>query len=1042
MIEKLTIQNFKNYENQEIEFPITGFILIAGPNGSGKSGIGEAIGFSLGLEGLMSFLRQSGRKVIDLIKNEMDEAEIAIILNNKKRGEIPPFQTNSERIEIIRKIRNDGNSSIKAIGFPTTLYTLQEIHKLANFNATNPFIFIPQGKLSDLIPININRKTDIKYLEEFEKITGLTDLKFKIIESNEKLQESISILNSFKENQYQPARDFLMEIERVFELYVDFECKKLELLASQLIYHLVQKNQVEQEYNQCMEELNSSKTAFESITRQLEELQQELKYNEEKRQYLLKTLNEKNIILGPLTEKKKTLKLERINAQNTQIEEKAKLKNYQLREKELSEKIDGLKEQLNILSKDHNEDTKTNEMIMKLKALEDELDTIEREKVRKIEETSSIYLRDLKEINGSLRKEQDFYERIHFLKDEMGQVEKEINDQNSRFYPVIQRIEDFIKTRNLKILGPAGKYIEILDPKAWEAIEIALGYPILHSFITFNEKDQKEFDKYIIKNKIYNIRCYWYPPTVESPPIKEFSIPNKKVLGRVVDLIRITQDPIKLILNENNGKNWIVCQDEATADEVTKSYRKTAISVKGLIKEPTKYGEGVISSLRNANKAILSIGSRKDELEQYQREYSRLSELNKKYDLEKKTLINAFDSDIRIIKSKIEDLQQSLKSKSTAFAEIQIRIDENEKDLTKIQSEVEITNNLLKEVTNLIGELGNESDSLDTGIDKFTAEIADLDPKIKEIDISSQKSQLECDQLNDKLVEFNIRELEYRIDKLQENLNQLNTVIKEIQGKAADLLKSLQQQMQVASPIELKLYKPQEDLLEHIRVLEQNEEIKKWNLLDIHDDIIKLETIIGATKIAFDTIDKYTSAKKEFDTLEEQKKHLEITIQMRESEYKKNFEDWYSQINDLLEHLKVKFKEYIESIGGNGYIRTANLESPIIARMDLFATFKENTPPRSIASHTHSGGEKTMIIMAFILALQSLKPQPFYILDEPDAHLDPENRDKLFRMIKDASKETQYIVISPQENRERHLLPDVIFYLFNNAGKTVIKKLN
>ena len=55
-------------------------------------------------------------------------------------------------------------------------------------------------------------------------------------------------------------------------------------------------------------------------------------------------------------------------------------------------------------------------------------------------------------------------------------------------------------------------------------------------------------------------------------------------------------------------------------------------------------------------------------------------------------------------------------------------------------------------------------------------------------------------------------------------------------------------------------------------------------------------------------------------------------------------------------------------------------------------------------SRALSGGEKTMAPTVFLLALQSLKPSPFYLMDEVDAHLDTENNERLSKVLLDAFK--------------------------------------
>ncbi len=47
-----------------------------------------------------------------------------------------------------------------------------------------------------------------------------------------------------------------------------------------------------------------------------------------------------------------------------------------------------------------------------------------------------------------------------------------------------------------------------------------------------------------------------------------------------------------------------------------------------------------------------------------------------------------------------------------------------------------------------------------------------------------------------------------------------------------------------------------------------------------------------------------------------------------------------------------------------------------------------------------------------MFAIQSFKPAPFFVLDEIDAALDPQNVDKVTRFIQHNATNTQFIVIS------------------------------
>lgn len=62
-----------------------------------------------------------------------------------------------------------------------------------------------------------------------------------------------------------------------------------------------------------------------------------------------------------------------------------------------------------------------------------------------------------------------------------------------------------------------------------------------------------------------------------------------------------------------------------------------------------------------------------------------------------------------------------------------------------------------------------------------------------------------------------------------------------------------------------------------------------------------------------------------------------------------------------------------------------------------------------------SGGEKTLAAIVFVLALQKLKPSPFYLFDEADAHLDATNAERLANILSERAQNSQFIMVSLKE---------------------------
>jgi chromosome segregation protein len=59
-----------------------------------------------------------------------------------------------------------------------------------------------------------------------------------------------------------------------------------------------------------------------------------------------------------------------------------------------------------------------------------------------------------------------------------------------------------------------------------------------------------------------------------------------------------------------------------------------------------------------------------------------------------------------------------------------------------------------------------------------------------------------------------------------------------------------------------------------------------------------------------------------------------------------------------------------------------------------------------------SGGEKTMVALSLIFAIQEFRPYCFYVFDEIDAALDKHNSELLAALIKKYMTTGQYIIIT------------------------------
>jgi len=117
---------------------------------------------------------------------------------------------------------------------------------------------------------------------------------------------------------------------------------------------------------------------------------------------------------------------------------------------------------------------------------------------------------------------------------------------------------------------------------------------------------------------------------------------------------------------------------------------------------------------------------------------------------------------------------------------------------------------------------------------------------------------------------------------------------------------------------------------------------------------------------------------------------------------------------ECFNHVSAKFSElYYNFFEGEGKLELGDSLNPLEGGLLIQAKYKEDTL-KSIDAM--SGGEKSLTALAFLFAIQSFEPAPFYIFDEVDAALDKENSVKVGRMIKSISGKSQFISISHNDS--------------------------
>ncbi len=149
---------------------------------------------------------------------------------------------------------------------------------------------------------------------------------------------------------------------------------------------------------------------------------------------------------------------------------------------------------------------------------------------------------------------------------------------------------------------------------------------------------------------------------------------------------------------------------------------------------------------------------------------------------------------------------------------------------------------------------------------------------------------------------------------------------------------------------------------------------------------------------------KYKQLSIRRNQLEQERKSILDFMDEIERRKRETFLEAYTQVNTNFSYFFEKLTD-----GGTGWLSLQNPDDPFSGGLDIFAQFPGKAA-RLIASA--SGGEKSVVAVVFIFAIQHLSPMSIYLFDEIDAHLDHHNAERLADLLREQAASSQFIVIT------------------------------
>jgi chromosome segregation protein len=266
--------------------------------------------------------------------------------------------------------------------------------------------------------------------------------------------------------------------------------------------------------------------------------------------------------------------------------------------------------------------------------------------------------------------------------------------------------------------------------------------------------------------------------------------------------------------------------------------------------------------------------------------------------------------------------------------------------------------------------------------------LSEKEEREKEIYVKARKLYDDKNELEDKqkVLETDIIGLQHNVRSFEERINESKITRAQIDAQASSLKD------------ELKSF--------------EGVEILKQSTLEVKERLQKAQfRITGLGSVNLKALEVFDQVKEQVELIQEkvntivsEKENILKVIEEIDRKKKKAFMVTLNSVNEL-------FTRNYSQISRKGEV-TLELEDkkePFSGGINIVVRMSKG---RFFDITSLSGGEKTMVALSLIFAIQEYKPYYFYIFDEIDAALDKHNSELLAGLIKRYMKTGQYIIIT------------------------------
>ncbi len=450
---------------------------------------------------------------------------------------------------------------------------------------------------------------------------------------------------------------------------------------------------------------------------------------------------------------------------------------------------------------------------------------------------------------------------------------------------------------------------------------------------------------------------------------------------------------------------------DLSISELSKVAEETKASLKDIEAEIIKL-EGELSHIKTAANRV------QDELNRYKKKADFIS-------LELEQLKKEIQESNARLKEKRDEIKAREQKRFELESDIQILQD----DVVSQKSELEIKREELTELKIRYNAQRERLNNTKRQLDSLKREIQNSASKRRSLDEEIQKKEARVKELKEELIDIEnrLKQEVSRAASLKEKIRARKDVLDEFRHKQHELQQGLHEVRQKLDDLSKRLH--EKDLLQtelSIRIRNLVESIKEKYQTDITDSQIPLSQDIendrqmaqelkqkmeamGEVNLA--ALDEFKKLNERYEFLQSQHDDIVQSIEELEEAIARINRTTRKRLKEAFESLNQKFAEVFKILFGGGHaeLRLTDESNILESGIDIIAQ-----PPGKKLQNINllSGGEKALTALALLFAGFLLKPTPLCILDEADAPLDENNVIRFREMVRELSKNIQFVIIT------------------------------